>query len=362
MALEFLVRQDGEIGETDGVIENSQHNTYDINFEGANTFVGSLYLAALRAGEEMARAMNEPETAARYRRLFDQGSDWTSRHLFNGEYFEQDPPEGAGDWQYGAGCLADQVFGQNWARLLDLGPVYDEDHVRMALASVYRYNWTPDVRGYNEKHPPERWFARAGDGGLFICTWPNGGRPNQPVRYRDEVWTGIEYQAAAGMIWEGLVDEALIILRAVDVRYDGANHNPWNEVECGDHYARALASWGALHALAGFTWNGPEGKLTISPRVQQEDFSCFFSTGTGWGVITQKREAGRQTNEVRVKWGSVRLSSVWSQVGAEPNSLAVRINGAEVTASLSYADHRVGATLESPAMLNAADTLVVTFG
>ena len=29
-------------------------------------------------------------------------------------------------------------------------------------------------------------------------------------------------------------------------------HNPFNEIECGDHYARALASWGVLLGLAGF--------------------------------------------------------------------------------------------------------------
>ncbi|MGB2863317.1 MAG: GH116 family glycosyl-hydrolase, partial [Sedimentisphaerales bacterium] len=55
-ALEFSIGQDGN---DDGLIEASQHNTYDINFEGPNTFVGSLYLAALRAGEEMAKDMGD---------------------------------------------------------------------------------------------------------------------------------------------------------------------------------------------------------------------------------------------------------------------------------------------------------------
>ena len=59
-ALEFLIHEDAN---DDGLIEGSQHNTYDINFYGPNTMVGSLYLAALRAGEEMAREMGDDEFA-----------------------------------------------------------------------------------------------------------------------------------------------------------------------------------------------------------------------------------------------------------------------------------------------------------
>ena len=53
-SLEFLInedRADDDGAAADGVLTGSQHNTYDINFFGANTMIGSLYLAALRAGE-----------------------------------------------------------------------------------------------------------------------------------------------------------------------------------------------------------------------------------------------------------------------------------------------------------------------
>jgi len=68
--LEFSIRRDGN---DDGLIEGSQHNTYDINFEGPNTFVGSLYLAALRAGEEMAKEMGDDKFAKRCRKIFESG-------------------------------------------------------------------------------------------------------------------------------------------------------------------------------------------------------------------------------------------------------------------------------------------------
>ena len=324
MALEYLIRRDAN---SDGVLEDSQHNTFDINFHGPNTFVGALYLAALRAGQRMAELMNEPATAARYQAIFESGRTWTSQNLFNGEYFEQRiPSDKEYDWQYGSGCLSDQLFGQNWAHVLGLGYVYPPEQVRSALRAVYKYNWAPDIGPANEQHKPERWFARPGEGGLFTCTWPRGGRPDKPVRYRDEVWTGIEYQAAAGMIWEGLVDEALVLVRALDQRYDGTHHNPWNEVECGDHYARALASWGVLTALAGFEYDGPAGRLTISPRVQQDDFACFFIAAEGWGTIAQKRSARIQVNSIDVKWGRLRLAELAVDL---PDGVAA--SGAEVT-------------------------------
>jgi len=315
MALEYLIAQDGN---EDGIIENSQHNTFDINFIGPNPFVGSLYLAALRAGEEMARLVNEPAAAERYHRIFESGQAWTVAHLFNGEYFEQALPPGADtSWQYGTGCLSDQVFGQNWAHGLGLGYIYPPDKVRSALASVHKYNWATDVAAYNGAYPPERWFVVNGDPGLFVCTWPRGGRYAEPVRYRDEVWTGIEYQAAAGMAWEGMVDEALVLVDAVERRYDGARHNPWNEVECGDHYARALAAWGVMNALLGYTCDGPAKRLTFEPRLTPDNCAAFFSGPEGWGLLSQKREDGKQTDAIEVRWGTLELGEL--RLRTDPN-------------------------------------------
>jgi hypothetical protein len=315
-ALEYLIKEDGN---DDGIIESDrQHNTYDINFVGANTFVGSLYLAALRAGEEMARLTGDAAAAERYRAIFDRGSRWTIANLYNGEYFEQRVPAGdARDWQYGSGCLSDQVFGQNWAHVLNLGHLYPSDNVRSALRAVFKYNWAPDVDALNKQWPPERWFARAGEPGLFVCTWPRGGRPPKPVAYRDEVWTGIEYQVAAHLIYAGHLGEGLALVRAVRDRYDGRRRNPWNEVECGSHYARALSSWSLILALSGFFASAPERRLGFAPRVNAHDFRCFFSTGGGWGVFRQRLDGKRALEaSLEVQHGEVRLRHL--HLGNEP--------------------------------------------
>jgi len=71
----------------------------------------------------------------------------------------------------------------------------------------------------------ERAFALNDEKGLLVCSWPKGGRPKLPFRQCDEVWTGIEYQVAAHLIYEGFVEEGLTIVRAVRKRYDGYRRN-----------------------------------------------------------------------------------------------------------------------------------------
>ncbi|MBC7364647.1 MAG: hypothetical protein H5U07_08960 [Candidatus Aminicenantes bacterium] len=47
---------------------------------------------------------------------------------------------------------------------------------------------------------------------------------------------------ASYLIYEGMTKEGLTIVKAVRYRYDGRCRNPWDEVECGHHYARAMSS------------------------------------------------------------------------------------------------------------------------
>jgi hypothetical protein len=113
-----------------------------------------------------------------------------------------------------------------------------------------------------------------------VRTWPNGGRPEVSTRYADEVWTGSEYQVAAHCLWEGLADEAGAVLDAVWARYDGRRRNPYNEIECGDHYVRAMAGWSVLEAMAGFGQDEPAGAFTF----RQPDSAVPFLSSHGWGT------------------------------------------------------------------------------
>ena len=364
LAMEFLLAKDASDGDEDGLITNSQHNTFDINFHGANTFVGSLYLAALRAAEEMAKLSADEPFATRCRKAFASGRKLTMERLFDGEYFFQsvDLAKHA-EHQYGRGCLADQLFGQNWAHQLGLGYIYPPEAVAKAIRAVYKYNWTPDVGPHNRAHRAERIFARPGEGGLFICTWPKSKHLERSgVRYRNEVWTGIEYQVAAGLLYEDCLDEGLAVIRAVHDRYDAKKRNPWNEVECGDHYARAMSCWGCLLALSGFEYDGPAGQIAFAPRITPDDFRCPFTAAEGWGTLTQKRAGGSQTNTIAVRWGTLRLTEVGVALPAGLAGAKVRaaVGRKALEAAVTIDAGRARVKLARPVVLKAGQTLSLT--
>ena len=360
LALKWLISQDGN---ADGLIEGQQANTYDIAFFGANTYVGSLYLAALRAGETMARHMGDVKFARRLRAIFESGSRLSVERLWNGEYFIQDVdlsehPKN----QYADGCLADQLFGQSWADQLKLGYLYPRQHVRAALESIWEYNWAPDVASQNKVHRPERYYARPGEAGLFICTWPKSKHLGENgVLYRNEVWTGIEYQVAGHMLYQGMVTEALAIVRALEERYDGAKHNPWNEIECGDHYARSLASWGCLLGACGFHYDGPAGAIGFAPRLTPEDFKAFFTAAEGWGSLSQQRDGNRQVNRFEVKWGSLRVAKIVLEApeGVKVRRVAASVGERQAGLRMSQAGSRVVVNLVEPTIARRGESLEV---
>ena len=291
--------------EEDGVLEGEQPNTYDIAFYGPNMYIGGLWLAALRAAEELARLEGDEQQRARYRQLFECGSQKYDQLLWNGEYYIQliDPSLPRGD-QFGEGCLADHLFGQCWAHLLDLGYILPEEHVKQTLRSIVVYNFRSGFRDFTHDY---RVFADQDDAGLLVCTWPHGGRPEVPVRYCDEVWTGIEYQVGSHCIMEGMVDEGLQVLAALRARYDGTRRNPYNEIECGDHYARAMAGWSALEALSGFRFNALENALTFAPAGEPDTFRAPFITHTGWGTFERRSAASGWRIELSCARGQVEI-------------------------------------------------------
>jgi hypothetical protein len=362
--LEYSISQDDN---QDGLIEASQHNTYDINFHGANTFVGSLYLAALRAGEEMGEDVGDREFAERARKIYESGRRLTVERLWGGEYFTQQVDLKAHPrHQYAAGCLSDQLFGQGWAHQLGLGYIYPESHVRQTLDSIWKYNWAPDVGPQNAVYTPERWFAYPGDAGLFTCTWPKSRHLDKDgVRYRNEVWTGIEYQVAGHMIWEGMVEQGLSIVRGIHDRYDASRHNPFNEVECGDHYARALASWGVYLALCGYEYHGPQGHLGFAPRLSPDDFRAAFTVAEGWGAFAQTRDKRAQHEQIELRWGKLRLKSLAFAVpsSVDRSKISVRLGDRLLTDVRAASEgERLLVRLGDDVNLNAGDTLAVDIG
>jgi len=340
-ALDALIARDPD---ADGILDGAQHNTLDAAWFGRIAWLSGLYVAALRAGAAMADDLREPDYSARVRTIADRGSGRLVRELFDGDYFinQADPahPEAINS---GTGCHIDQLLGQSWAWQVGLGRVVPEKETRTALRSLWRYNFSPDVGPYRAANKPGRWYAMPGEAGLLMTTFPRTDwnfakasgdqKKGSFAGYFNECMNGFEYQVAGHMIWEGLVLEGLAITRAVRDRYAPLRRNPWNEVECGDHYARSMASYGVYLAAGGFEYHGPGGHLGFSPRLTAENFRAAFTAAEGWGTFAQKTEAVGWTARVEVKWGRLRLKTLAldapaGQAAAQAAGKALRLTAA----------------------------------
>lgn len=294
-----------------GLIEEVHHNTYDIEFWGPDGLCSSMYLGALAATSALARDAGHAGDAAFYDQLAEKGASEIEARLFNGKYYQQqvmieglndmsfaqmlqslrdDPSEEAElmrkegpRYQVGSGCLSDGVFGAWLAQLCGVESPQKRESIRSHLASVYRQNFKPSLAKHVNTQRPG--YALGDEPGLLLCSWPDGGKPTFPFIYSDEVWTGIEYQVASNLIAEGMVEEGMTIVQATRSRYDGRTRNPWNEYECGNFYARAMASYALLIAFSGFSYSAVTHTLSVAPRIETDPFEFFFSTATGWGTI-----------------------------------------------------------------------------
>jgi uncharacterized protein (DUF608 family) len=313
--------------ERQGILEGEQHNTYDVRFTGPNSMTGTLYLGALLAASRMARHLGEESAAKQYEEIFRAGSARLDKLLWNGEY-----------WQYGHGCLSDQLIGQWFAEVVHLGKLLPPEHIRTALAAIYRHNYRPKLR---EVASGQRIYALNEEPGLVICTWPRGHRPAAPFSYCDEVWSGVEYQVAAHLIYEGMVKEGVRLVRTVRDRHDGVRRNPWDEVECGHHYARALSSWSLLLACSGFSYSAPEKTLRFTPRTSPDNFRCLWVAGSAWGSYSQRRQGEKLEVTIRVEEGALKLASLQVDEAALPVVPPLRLRpGEEWKVSLGHGRDR----------------------
>ena len=295
----------------DGVLEGRQHHTLDVELFGPSAWLQGFYLAALKAGAEMADALGFPADAAVYRDLFRRGSAWTEENLFNGAYYihkvdlndkslterfgvsEQYWNEEAGEikYQIGEGCEIDQLCAQWHAVLCGLGDIFDPAHRRIALKSLYRNNYKPSMRSFPN---PWRVFTLNDEAGTVMCDYPEGARkPIIPVPYCEECMSGFEYALGELMIAEGMEEEGMTLIRSIRARSDGKKRNPFNEIECGSNYARAMASWGLIPILSGFTFDLTRHEIGFAPRVSRDDFRSIWACGNAWGMVELNEKGGR---------------------------------------------------------------------
>jgi uncharacterized protein (DUF608 family) len=344
-SIEFAWIKGGWDEDRDGVAEGAQHNTMDIEYYGPNPEVQTWYLAALKAATVMAEAAGDGEFAKTCREMFAAGAASTEALLFNGGYYQQKvmPPGdfskvaprlrhtnmGAQDpnnpeFQVEDGCLVDQLLGDTYGRLVGLGGVLDTGHVAAALDSIHRLNYVEDFGDWTNF---KRTYAVHGERGHIVLSYPNG-LPEHPMPYWSEVWTGLEYVYALGLVQAGERELAEDVVKAARERFSGGRRNPFDEMECGHHYARAMSSWGLVVALTGFDYDGRRGVMSFAEAPQTARW--FWSSGASWGMLAQTVEAsGARRVQLEVVHGSVRVERV--RIGAtvlSPPSPGVLVAGA----------------------------------
>ena len=372
--LDFLI---GEDGNNDGVSEARQHNTLDADWYGRVPAHICLYGAALEAGARMAAIMGNTAYAATCSNLADQArarmaelyrDGGTNPDYGSGYYIHQLTGTGNGQLGHVEGCYIDQVIGEFYANQLGLPRVTDQNACRDTLRSLWRFNYSHDLTNFLSESSIRqgRPYQMVGEAGLLISTFPNDGNiwsASWQSMYFAECMSGFEYQVAAHCLGEGLLDEGLTIMRAVYDRYHPAKRNPYNEVECSDHYARAMASYGAFLAVSGFSHDGPAGHFQFMPKMQPWNFKVAFTGAEGWGSFAQTRTDTEQTARIEVKYGQARIKTLTLETAAAAvlGTPVMTVNSNPVATSSNFVQGRLDLTLTTEQVLSAGDVLEVTF-
>jgi hypothetical protein len=162
------------------------------------------------------------------------------------------------------------------------------------------------------------------------------------------------------MLAEGLVEKGLLVTRAVHERYHPRKRNPYNEIECSEHYARAMSSYGAFTTICGFEFDGPRGHIGFAPRIDADDFAAAFTAAEGWGLFRQERHRRSQRCEIQVRHGQVAIKSLALDVQGHPRSASVRIGHRRIAQRYARVrDGRLVITLRDRVTVERGETLAI---
>jgi hypothetical protein len=364
-ALQWLMEQDRN---HDGMEDTPIENTLDAVWDGEIAWLVGLCIAAVKAGQMMAGEMEDAAFEKSCAAYVEMGSKNMEEKLFNGEYFIHRPDAVLGRQKLGSynTCHIDQVFGQSWAFQAGLGRIIDRDKTLSALKALWKYNFTPDVGPYIKDRKGARPYALPGEGGLVMNTNPrNEAKPygenvTWQLGYFHECMTGFEHQVASHMMAEGMIDESLVITRMIHDRYHAARRNPFNEIECSDHYARAMASYGTFITACGFEYHGPKGHIRFAPKMDPAHFKAPFTAAEAWGTYTQKKSARRLEADIRVKYGTLSLNSLSLDAGRIVKKCKISLDDQIIPATMSNQNGEAIIHLNAPVTISAGKQLKIT--
>ena len=192
LAIDYLKKFDRD---NDCLIENDDlpDQTFD-NWvmKGPSTYCNGLWLAALKAASEMAKVIDKKSLP--YENWFEIGRKNLESKLWNGSYYNYDAES-----EYKESIMADQLCGQWYSDLLELGDILKKDRVEKVLRKIFELN-----------------VMKAGNGlvGAINGINPDGTfLPESKVwklnTQSNEIWSGVTFALANHMERRGLTQESL---------------------------------------------------------------------------------------------------------------------------------------------------------
>jgi non-lysosomal glucosylceramidase len=366
-ATQFIINQDKN---GDGMTDTPMENTLDAVWDGEIAWIVGLCIAAVKAGSVMAEEMNDIIFAARCKEYVAKGIKNMDELLFNGEYYIHRPDAVKGRKGIGSynTCHIDQVLGQSWAWQVGIGRINDKEKTLTALRSLWKHNFMKDVGPFEEQHSGWRPYALPGESGMVMNTNPKnephpfGESDTWQMGYFYECMTGFEHQVASHLMAEGMTDESLILTRAVHDRYNAFKRNPFNEIECSDHYGRAMASYGTFITACGFEYHGPKGFIRFAPKWDKENFKAPFTTALGWGTYSQKKTSSTQVHVFELKHGSLQLQKISLEKMdlKEIKSISVIMDGQKIPADFTLDGATILITLLKPVSIQTNKSLIIS--
>ena len=374
-AMEYMIAHDKQkTGKADGILEGIQYNTLDRMWYGKISWISGMYAAALRASTEMAIEMGDKRFAKQCAKIAKLAYNNISEELFDGEYFiQKTDPEHPESPNTNKGCHIDQLLGQYWASQLGLGHIVPQNQVRSALKSIVKYNFVDNYDAFlkNSEIPISRWYADQDESGLIMCSFPKGGADKAPglvkndweklvVGYFSEMWTGQEHAVAAALIDEGLVDEAMKVEEALNNRYAADKRNPYNEIEYGNHYTRAMSGFAPFISASGFYYHGSKGIIGFDPKIDADSFKSAFIAAEGWGSFAQNRSEDEQKYALTLVYGKLVMNKLKLNVTSENvDDITVTLNDAAMKVKHGVKDGVLEVILPS-VELKAGDVIAVS--
>ena len=300
------------------------------------SYMSSLWLGALSAAEKLARAKGDEGNLEKWQELLQKGAQAFENKLWNGEYYVlcQDK-EGNTD----ECCMTGQISAEWFLSVMGWDSVLRRDRIKSALKSIIRYNYRPDTGLINASYPEDKDFKMP----AYLSAKANA------------VWNEVEYAAAAHLIKCGMPQDAMEVIKDIDLRFKRSGGYSKYSDRPG-----AMSSWTVLISMTGFEFDADAGLLKIMPETNKIGVKYPYFTPFFWGIYRLDRLSDKLIYNVAVLDGDFDLKELILPKEKDITLSGARImhNDEEINADIQSGENEIRVCLNK-VKLNAGDNLSV---